>query len=90
MRQVVIPRHGSPDVLVVREAPIPEPAEGQVRIRVRAAGINFADVLARIGLYPDAPRLPAVVGYEVAGVVDATGCARPRRIGGGEHFVPGL
>ena len=73
MRQVVIPRHGSPDVFEVREAPVPEPAEGQVRIRVRAAGINFADVLARIGLYPDAPRLPAVVGYEVAGVVDAAG-----------------
>jgi NADPH:quinone reductase-like Zn-dependent oxidoreductase len=73
MRQVVIPRHGSPDVLRVRDAPIPEPSEGQVRIRVRAAGINFADVLARIGLYPDAPRLPAVVGYEVAGVVDAVG-----------------
>ena len=52
---------------------MPEPAAGQVRIRVRAAGINFADVLARIGLYPDAPRLPAVVGYEVAGVVDAIG-----------------
>jgi len=73
MRQVVIPRHGSPDVFEVREAPMPEPAEGQIRIRVRAAGINFADVLARIGLYPDAPRLPAVVGYEVAGVVDAAG-----------------
>lgn len=52
---------------------MPEPAAGQVRIKVRAAGINFADVLARIGLYPDAPRLPAVVGYEVAGVVDAAG-----------------
>jgi NADPH:quinone reductase-like Zn-dependent oxidoreductase len=73
MRQVVIPRHGPPDVLELRDAPLPEPAEGEVRIRVRAAGINFADVLARIGLYPDAPKLPAVVGYEVAGVVDAMG-----------------
>ncbi|HTI37527.1 MAG TPA: medium chain dehydrogenase/reductase family protein [Vicinamibacterales bacterium] len=73
MRQVVIPRHGSPDVLELREAPVPEPGEGQVRIRVRAAGVNFADILARIGLYPDAPRPPAVVGYEVAGIVDAAG-----------------
>ncbi|HTL44967.1 MAG TPA: medium chain dehydrogenase/reductase family protein [Vicinamibacterales bacterium] len=73
MRQVVIPRHGAPDVFEVREAPIPEPGEGEIRIRVRAAGINFADILARIGLYPDAPSLPAVVGYEVAGVVDAAG-----------------
>jgi NADPH:quinone reductase-like Zn-dependent oxidoreductase len=44
-----------------------------VRIAVRAAGVNFADVLARIGLYPDAPRPPVVVGYEVAGTVDAVG-----------------
>ena len=73
MRQVVIPRHGSPDVFQVRDAPVPQPGDGEVRIRVRAAGINFADVLARIGLYPDAPRLPAVVGYEVAGIVDAAG-----------------
>jgi NADPH:quinone reductase-like Zn-dependent oxidoreductase len=69
----VIPRHGGPEVLEVREAPDPVPGEGEVRIRVRAAGINFADILARIGLYPDAPKPPVVVGYEVAGVVDAVG-----------------
>ena len=73
MRQVVIPRHGPPDVLEVREAPVPEPREGELRIKVRAAGVNFSDILARIGIYPDAPKPPAVVGYEVAGVVDAHG-----------------
>src|SRR6187397_1989192 len=73
MRQVVIPRHGGADVFEVREVPEPVPGEDEVRIRVRAAGINFADVLARIGLYPDAPKPPMVVGYEVAGVVDAVG-----------------
>jgi NADPH:quinone reductase-like Zn-dependent oxidoreductase len=73
MRQVWIPKIGEPDVLEVREAPDPVPAPGEVRIRVEASGINFADILARMGLYPDAPKLPAVVGYEVAGVVDATG-----------------
>ena len=73
MRQVVIPRYGDADVFEVREAPEPVPGEGEIRIRVRAAGINFADVLARIGLYPDAPKPPVVVGYEVAGVVDAVG-----------------
>jgi NADPH:quinone reductase-like Zn-dependent oxidoreductase len=73
VRQVVIPRHGGPEVLEVREAPDPVPSEGEVRIRVRAAGINFADILARIGLYPDAPKPPVVVGYEVAGVIDAVG-----------------
>jgi NADPH:quinone reductase-like Zn-dependent oxidoreductase len=73
MRQVVIPRHGGPDVFEVRDAPVPPPSEGEVRIRVRAAGINFSDILARMGLYPDAPRPPVVVGYEVAGVIDALG-----------------
>lgn len=70
---MVIPRHGSADVFEVREASDPVPGKGEVRIRVRAAGINFADILARIGLYPDAPQPPVVVGYEVSGVVDAVG-----------------
>lgn len=73
MRQVWITRRGGPEVLQVREAPDPRPGEGEVRIRVAAAGINFADLLARMGLYPDAPPLPTVVGYEVAGTVDAVG-----------------
>ena len=73
MRQAVIPRHGGPDVFELREGPDPVPGEGEIRIRVRAAGVNFADILARIGLYPDAPKPPLVVGYEVAGVVDAAG-----------------
>ncbi|GAQ38774.1 oxidoreductase [Mycobacterium pseudoshottsii JCM 15466] len=51
----------------------PPPGPGQLRIAVRAAGVNFADHLARVGLYPDAPKLPAVVGYEVAGTVEAVG-----------------
>lgn len=73
MRQVWIPKTGEPEVLDLREAPDPEPQRGEVRIRVRSSGINFADILARMGLYPDAPPLPAVVGYEVAGVVDGVG-----------------
>jgi NADPH:quinone reductase-like Zn-dependent oxidoreductase len=60
-------------VLEVREAPDPEPEKGEVRIRVHASGVNFADVMARLGLYPDAPKLPAVFGYEVSGVVDGAG-----------------
>ncbi|MDB4995371.1 MAG: Synaptic vesicle rane protein [Myxococcaceae bacterium] len=73
MRQVWITKAGPPEVLQVREAPDPTPAAGQVRIRVRAAGINFADLMARVGLYPDAPKIPCVVGYEVSGVIDAIG-----------------
>ena len=73
MKQVWIPKIGEPEVLELREAPDPEPGPGEVRIRVEASGINFADILARMGLYPDSPKLPAVVGYEVAGVVDRFG-----------------
>ncbi len=71
MRQLVIPRHGPPEVLEVREAPEPRVEPGTVRIRVHAAGINFSDLLARQGLYPDAPKPPCTIGYEVAGAVDA-------------------
>jgi NADPH:quinone reductase-like Zn-dependent oxidoreductase len=73
MRQVWITKAGAPKVLQVREAPDPTPKPGELRIRVRASGINFADLMARVGLYPDAPKLPCVVGYEVSGVVDALG-----------------
>jgi NADPH:quinone reductase-like Zn-dependent oxidoreductase len=73
MRAVVIPRHGGPEVLEVRERPDPSVGSGEVRIEVRAAGINFADLMARSGIYPDAPRPPCVVGYEVAGVVESVG-----------------
>src|SRR5258705_3674273 len=73
MRQIVFSRYGAPEVLVPQDVATPGPAAGEVRIAVRAAGVNFADVLARMGLYPDAPKLPLVVGYEVAGTVDAVG-----------------
>jgi NADPH:quinone reductase-like Zn-dependent oxidoreductase len=73
MRHVVITRAGGPEVLQAADVPDPVPREEEVRIAVRAAGVNFADIMARLGLYPDAPPLPAVVGYEVAGVVDAVG-----------------
>jgi len=69
MRSVVIPAHGSPDVLRVETRPDPTPAAGEVLIGVAAAGVNFADTMARAGLYPDAPKTPCVVGYEVAGTV---------------------
>src|SRR5438270_5847790 len=73
MRAVWITRSGGPEVLQVREAPDPVPGPGEVRIRVRAAGLNFAEMMARQGMYPDAPKPPCVVGYEAAGMVDAAG-----------------
>jgi synaptic vesicle membrane protein VAT-1 len=73
MKQMFIVGYGGPEKLQLRQSPDPSPSQGEVRIRVRASGINFADILARQGLYPDAPRIPCVVGYEVSGTVDAVG-----------------
>jgi NADPH:quinone reductase-like Zn-dependent oxidoreductase len=73
MRAVVITEHGGPEVLKVQERPDPPVRPGQVRIAVKAAGINFADTMARTGMYPDAPKVPCVVGYEVAGEVESVG-----------------
>jgi NADPH:quinone reductase-like Zn-dependent oxidoreductase len=65
--------NGGPEVLQVQERPDPPVGAGEVRIAVRAAGINFADTMARVGLYPDAPKPPCVMGYEVAGEVESVG-----------------
>jgi NADPH:quinone reductase-like Zn-dependent oxidoreductase len=73
MRQIVTTTTGDIDVLKVQQKPDPTPRDDQVLIRVRAAGLNFADILSRQGLYPDSPPKPCVMGYEVAGVVEAVG-----------------
>jgi NADPH:quinone reductase-like Zn-dependent oxidoreductase len=73
MRAVVLTGHGGPEVLQVQERPDPPVGPGQVRIAVRAAGLNFAETMARVGLYPDAPKIPCVLGYEVAGEVESVG-----------------
>ncbi len=73
MRQIWITRAGPPEVLQVKEAPDPESKAGEVRIRVEASGVNFADIMGRMGVYPDLPPLPVVPGYEVSGRVDAVG-----------------
>jgi NADPH:quinone reductase-like Zn-dependent oxidoreductase len=69
----VITRHGGYEVLRVEQRPEPVAGSGEIRIAVRAAGINFADLMARAGVYPDAPEPPCVVGYEVAGDVESVG-----------------
>lgn len=73
MKAIWITKPGKLDVLQVRESPDPHPGPGEVRIRVHAAGLNFADVLTRAGLYPEAPKFPCVSGFEAAGVVDEVG-----------------
>ena len=73
MKQIFIVGHGGLEKLQLRESPDPQPARGEIRIRVKASGINFADILARQGLYPDSPKVPCVIGYEVSGTVDTIG-----------------
>lgn len=73
MNVVEIARRGGPEVLRWCQKPTPVPGAGEVRIAVHAAGVNFADVLGRRGLYPDAPKGAYVPGYEVAGTIDALG-----------------
>jgi NADPH:quinone reductase-like Zn-dependent oxidoreductase len=57
----------------VETRPDPVPAQGEVLIRVKASGLNFADILARQGLYPDGPAKPCVMGYEVSGIIERVG-----------------
>lgn len=73
MKAVVLTGTGGYDVLQVRETPDPPVGPDEVRIAVKAAGINFADTMARVGLYPDAPKTPCVLGYEVAGEIESVG-----------------
>ncbi len=73
---------GGPEVLRPVERPVPRPAEGEVLIKVAAAGVNRPDILQRKGGYPPPPRAPSILGLEVAGeVVDATGLAEEALIG---------
>jgi NADPH:quinone reductase-like Zn-dependent oxidoreductase len=82
MRAIWITSKAGPDGLQVRETADPEPGPGEVRVRVHAAGLCFAEVMAAQGLYPDRPPLPCVMGYEAAGVIDAVGDGVPEaRVG---------
>ncbi|MBV8266824.1 MAG: alcohol dehydrogenase catalytic domain-containing protein, partial [Planctomycetaceae bacterium] len=74
MKAIVITRQGGPEVLEIREVPTPEPRGDQVRVRVRACGLNRADLMQSRGYYPAPPGSPAdIPGLEFAGEVDALG-----------------
>ena len=74
MRAVVIREPGGPDVLEIRDVAPPEPARGEVRVRVKATAVNRADILQRLGKYPAPPGSPAdIPGLEIAGEVDTVG-----------------
>jgi NADPH:quinone reductase-like Zn-dependent oxidoreductase len=87
MRAAVIRRYGPPEVFSVQEVPDPQPKPGEVLIRVKSIGVNFADLLARMGVYPTAPKPPFVPGLEVAGVVEKVG--EGGRPGEGDSLRPG-
>lgn len=82
MRALVLTRHGPPEVLRVEQRDEPRSGAGEVRIRVHAAGVNFADIQARVGMYPEAPKPPCVLGYEVAGTIDEVGAGVDRALQG--------
>lgn len=71
MKAVQIVKTGPPESLKIVDIPAPEPGENELLIKVHVTGVNFADILCRQGLYPEAPPRPFVPGYEVAGTVEA-------------------
>ena len=73
MRFIEASKFGGPEVLTVMEAPTPTPTEGALLVEIKAAGVNYADIMARAGFYPQVPRAPFLVGFEIAGVVKSIG-----------------
>jgi NADPH2:quinone reductase len=73
MRAVQLSRFGGPDVLEIVEIPTPRPGPGEVLVRIRAAGVNFFETLMRADRYAVTPKLPMILGVEVAGVIEALG-----------------
>ena len=82
MRAIVTTRNGDVGVMRVETRPDPVPAQGEVLIRVKTSGLNFADILARQGLYPDGPAKPCVMGYEVSGIIEEVGAGVDKSIVG--------
>ncbi|MGB7624672.1 MAG: medium chain dehydrogenase/reductase family protein [Terriglobia bacterium] len=81
-RSVFITKLGPPEVLQIQEVAETQPKPQEVRVHVRASGVNFADIMMRLGLYAGAPPLPFVPGYEVSGTIDRLGSGvKGRQIG---------
>lgn len=66
-------KNGGPEVLQIDNIEVPAPASGEVRIKVKALGLNRAESMYRSGLYLEEPKLPSKIGYEASGIVDAIG-----------------
>jgi NADPH:quinone reductase-like Zn-dependent oxidoreductase len=87
MRALVVRRYGPPEVFELQQVPDPQPNAGEALIRVKAIGVNFADLLQRMGVYPDTPKPPFIPGIEIAGVVEKI--AEGARPGEGEPLQAG-
>jgi NADPH2:quinone reductase len=88
MKQVQFSRLGGPEVLEIVDRPTPIPGEGEVLVRVRAVGVNFAETLMRQGKYAVTPELPAVPGVEVAGTIEQVGVGVDGLMVGARVAVP--
>ena len=85
MKQVYISKYGSPDVLKVRDIELPPLKSKEIQIDTKYAGINFSEIMARMKLYPGAPKPPCGIGAEASGIITALG----ENVKGGEPvFVP--
>jgi len=73
MKSIYVREFGYTGVMEAREAPTPEPGEKEARVAIRAAGVNYADIMQREGLYPNGPQPPYAAGFEFAGMIDAIG-----------------
>jgi NADPH2:quinone reductase len=73
--RIIVSHYGGPDELQVVEEECPEPKDGEVRVRVLAAGVSLPDIMMREGIHPETPRLPFTPGWDLVGVVDRLGKA---------------
>ena len=73
MKEVIITKYGPPEVLQVRERRTPSPGEGQVLVRNHFSGVNFSEIMARMRLYPGAPKPPTTLGSEACGIIESIG-----------------
>jgi synaptic vesicle membrane protein VAT-1 len=87
MRALVVGKYGPPEVFELQQTPDPQPKPGEVLIRVKAIGVNFADLLQRMGVYPGTPKPPFIPGLEIAGVVEKV--AQQGKASAGEALRPG-
>jgi NADPH2:quinone reductase len=71
--RIIVTHYGGPDELRVVEEDCPEPKDGEVRVRVLAAGVSLPDLMMREGIHPETPRLPFTPGWDLVGVVDRLG-----------------